>query len=564
MKQTMKKCLTLLLALALLFTMAVPAAAAPATYNKKITFTDVAQGDTVKAYRVMKYADGYNAYIFDEGFETAIGQYYKPEGTSFDEFYAGIDEEILKDLMVYYSAHTAGGSLAGHDALTFPAVYTEKTAGTDGTVSMTLEPGYYLFLVATKAENDKIYQPVTAFVQVKNEKVSVYAAGTEITETPRVAFKSTTGPVIEMKVKDEGLTAPAWKDTAAGKVGEEMDFYIQVTAPAYKGKATLTTLDLEDTLAGLEYVAGSVGVYTTQDIAAASAVADAVTVDAGAYTAGSQKITFKLNYKKVCDATGAVSVYVHYKAVVKAEAAVKDAVTSGSAVLKYATSVEPTKTKTTAATTATVYTYAFSLAKTSDEDIEGSTGKKPLTNAGFTLYSDAGMANANAVSMIKETVGGETYYRPALTGETGETVLLADMGADQNTLLVRGLDAATYYLKETKVPSGYYAPKGGFAVQLTGDREAVSKTLTGKLAAASSFTATNNATDGVLINSSVLNAAEQNRLDASLKNSSTPVLPTTGGVGTVMFTVVGLLCMGAALWFFLFARRRRKDEQEQG
>lgn len=564
MKQTMKKCLTLLLALALLFTMAVPAAAAPATDNKEITFTNVAQGDTVKAYQVMKYADGYNAYKFDEGFKKAIGQYHKPEDTPFDEFYAGIDEEILKDLMVYYSAHTAGGSLAGHDALTFPAVYTEKTAGTDGTVSMTLEPGYYLFLVATKAENDKIYQPVTAFVQVKNEKVSVYAAGTDITETLNVAFKSTTGPIIEMKVKDDGLTAPAWKDTAAGKVGEEMDFYIQVTTPAYKGKATLTTLDLEDTLAGLEYVAGSVGVYETQDIAAASAVADAVTVDAGAYTAGSQKVTFKLKYDKVCDATGAVSVYVHYKAVVKAEAAVKDAVTSGSAVLKYATSVEPTVTKTTAATTATVHTYAFSLAKTSDEDIEGSPGKKPLANAGFTLYSDAGMANANAVSMIKETVGGETYYRPALTGETGETVLLADMGADQNTLLVRGLDAATYYLKETKVPSGYYAPKGGFAVQLTGDREAVSEALTGKLAAASSFTATNPTTDGVLINSSVLNGTEQNRLDASLKNSSTPVLPTTGGVGTVIFTVVGLLCMGAALWFFLFARRRRKDEQEQG
>lgn len=561
MKQTMKKCLTLLLALALLFTMAVPAAAATPD-DKTITFTDVAQGDTVKAYQVMKYDANYNAYKFDEGFEAAIGQ-YKPANTTFDKYFAGIDEEILKDLMVYYSAHTAGGSLAGHDALTFPAAYAEKTAGTDGTVSMTLEPGYYLFLVATKAENDKIYQPVTAFVQVKNEKVSVYAAGTDITETLNVAFKSTTGPIIEMKVKDDGLTAPAWKDTAAGKVGEEMDFYIQVTTPAYKGKATLTTLDLEDTLAGLEYVAGSVGVYTTQDIAAASAVADAVTVDAGAYTAGSQKVTFKLKYDKVCDATGAVSVYVHYKAVVKAEAAVKDAVTSGSAVLKYATSVEPTVTKTTAATTATVHTYAFSLAKTSDE-ADGATGFKPLANAGFTLYSDAEMTTTTAVSMIKETVGGETYYRPALTGETGETVLLADMGADQNTLLVRGLDAATYYLKETKVPSGYYAPKGGFAVQLTGDREAVSKTLTGNLAAASSFTATNPETDRVLINRSGLNTAEQNRLDASLKNSSTPVLPTTGGVGTVIFTVVGLLCMGAALWFFLFARRRREDEQEQG
>lgn len=564
MKQTMKKCLTLLLALALLFTMAVPAAAAT-PYDKTITFTNVAQGDTVKAYQVMKYDANYNAYIFDTGFEKAIGQ-YKPANTTFDKYFAGIDEEILKDLMVYYSAHTAGGSLAGHDALTFPAVYTEKTAGTDGTVSMTLEPGYYLFLVATKAENDKIYQPVTAFVQVKNEKVSVYAAGTEITETPNVAFKSTTGPVIEMKVKDDGLTAPAWKDTAAGKVGEEMDFYIQVTAPAYKGKATLTTLDLEDTLVGLEYVAGSVGVYTTQDIAATSAVADAVTVDAGAYTAGSQKVTFKLNYSKVCDVTGAVSVYVHYKAVVKAEAAVKDAVTSDSAVLKYATSVEPTVTKTTAATTATVYTYAFSLAKLSDEG-DGATDFKPLTNAGFTLYTDNTMNTP--ISMIRETNAGDTYYRPATAAEitvgTGiVTEMAADLGAGQNTLLVRGLDVATYYLKETKVPTGYYAPKGGFEVKLTGDR-GVDKVLNGNLNdTASSFTATNNATDGVLINSSVLNGTEQNRLDASLKNSSTPVLPTTGGVGTVMFTVIGLLCMGAALWFFLFARRRRKDEQEQG
>lgn len=565
MKQTMKKCLTLLLALALLFTMAVPAAAAPATtYNKEITFTNVAQGDTVKAYQVMKYADGYNAYIFDEGFKKAIGQ-YKPANTTFDKYFAGIDEEILKDLMVYYSAHTAGGSLAGHDALTFPAVYTEKTAGTDGTVSMTLEPGYYLFLVATKAENDKIYQPVTAFVQVKNEKVSVYAAGTEITETPNVAFKSTTGPIIEMKVKDDKLTAPAWKDTAAGKVGEEMDFYIQVTTPAYKGKATLTTLDLEDTLAGLEYVAGSVGVYTTQDIAAASAVADAVTVDAGAYTAGSQKVTFKLNYRNVCDATGAVSVYVHYKAVVKAEAAVKDAVTSGSAVLKYATSVEPTVVKTTAATTATVHTYAFSLAKTSDEDIEGGTGKKPLTNAGFTLYSDNTMNTPVSMVKVDATATTDAYYRPAtaaeITAGTGiVTVLLADMGADYNTLLVCGLDAATYYLKETKVPSGYYAPKGGFKLELTAERDAKESLV--KILAKGGFSALKEA-DRALVQRDGVNKG-LNRFEADLLNSSTPVLPTTGGVGTVMFTVVGLLCMGAALWFFLFARRRRKDEQEQG
>lgn len=47
MKKTMKKCLTLLLALAMLLAMAVPAAAAT-PYDKTITFTGVAKGDTVK------------------------------------------------------------------------------------------------------------------------------------------------------------------------------------------------------------------------------------------------------------------------------------------------------------------------------------------------------------------------------------------------------------------------------------------------------------------------------------------------------------------------------------
>ena len=50
MKKTMKKCLTLLLALAMLLAMAVPAAAEEPNYSRTITFTDVAQGDTVKAY----------------------------------------------------------------------------------------------------------------------------------------------------------------------------------------------------------------------------------------------------------------------------------------------------------------------------------------------------------------------------------------------------------------------------------------------------------------------------------------------------------------------------------
>lgn len=559
MKQTMKKCLTLLLALALLFTMAVPAAAAPATtYNKKITFTDVAQGDTVKAYQVMKYADGYNAYKFDKGFEMTLKSVLGHEA-NLDEEMKNANDTALKHIMISYVHMASSTATTG---VSLPAPVQEVTADAYNKVQMTLEPGYYLLLVSTTATNNRTYMPVTVFVQVKNGDVKVSAAGNDITTPLSVSFKHENGPTVNVQVSDDSKGTAEWKTTAGGRGGEEMSFYMEVTTPNYESEFSLTTLAAKCRLAGLNYVAGSM--KATADTNAASTEIANVIQNTDVGTDGN--LTVNLDYSEIPVAASARKVYLHFRAVAAPEAVAAKA--TATADLQYVFSMEPTVVKTTAATTATVYTYAFSLAKTSDEDIEGGTGKKkPLTNAGFTLYTDAEMTTANAVSMIKETVGGETYYRPATAAEiaagTGVTEMAADMGADRNTLLVRGLDAATYYLKETKVPSGYYAPKGGFAVQLTGEREAVGETLTGKLATTSSFTATN-AIDNVLLGTVSVNGTEMNRLDASLKNSSTPVLPTTGGVGTVMFTVIGLLCMGAALWFFLFARRRSKDEQEQG
>lgn len=564
MKQTMKKCLTLLLALALLFTMAVPTAAAPATYNKEITFTNVAQGDTVKAYKLVGYDTNYNAYEYHQDFKNFVNKHYARDGMTTEQILNSLEPSDMAALLAWYvNTCQIPGAIGGH---ALPTESATATADASNQVTLTLEPGYYVVLGSTTATNDRTYQLTSVFVQVKNGGVKLLAGNTDITATPTMALKHTTGPNISMSVKDNSGTAAEWKGAAAGQVGEVLDFYIHLELPAYNnGNVYMTKLSLADAMHGLEYVDGSAKLTAAAPHGETGAVekTKGLTITPSAYGAdGNQTVTFNVDYHEFTTKGDAVSAYIHFQAKVMPVAAKTGETATANTTLTYTFSLEPNTFRTTSAVGVKVHTYAFSLAKTSDEDIEGGTDKKPLTNAGFTLYSDAGMANA--VSMIKETVGGETYYRPALAGETGETVLLADMGTTQNTLLVRGLDAATYYLKETKVPSGYYAPKGGFAVQLTGEREAVSKALTGKLAAASSFTATNNATDGVLINSSGLNGTEQNRLDASLKNSSTPVLPTTGGVGTVMFTVVGLLCMGAALWFFLFARRRRKDEQEQG
>lgn len=563
MKQTMKKCLTLLLALALLFTMAVPAAAAT-PYDKTITFTDVAQGDTVKAYKLVGYNADYTEYAYHADFKGFIDTHIPTASSTEDKLKNLSSTEMAAFLAWYVNACQIPGAIGGH---ALPAASATATADTSNQAKLTLEPGYYVVLGSTTATNDRTYQLTSVFVQVKNDVAKVIATDgkTEITNG-EVQLKHTTGPIISMSVKDDNGTPAAWKGAAAGQVGEVLDFYIHLELPNYNNdNVYMTKLELTDTMHGLKYEEGSAKLTTTAPYGETGAVekTTGLTSTPGTYDAnGNQTVTFNVDYHEIKTIGAPVSAYIHFKAKVMPEAAAAGKTATAETKLDYTFSLEPTKTKTTAATTATVYTYAFSLAKTSDEDIEGSAGKKPLTNAGFTLYSDNAMKTP--VSMIKETVGGETYYRPALAGETDiVTEMAADLGAASNTLLVRGLDATTYYLMETKVPAGYYAPKGGFEVKLTGKRDV--NVLNGKLDAASSFTATNNTTDGVLINGTAsVNGTEQNRLDASLKNSSTPVLPTTGGVGTVMFTVVGLLCMGAALWFFLFARRRRKDEQEQG
>ena len=565
MKKTMKKCLTLLLALAMLLAMAVPAAAEEPNYSRTITFTDVAQGDTVKAYKLVGYNATYTENEFHGDFNNFVGQYYNTSGTlSTEDYLKDLDSTHMAALLAGYVNMCQIPGAAGNHAL--PTESATATADASNQVTLTLEPGYYVVLGSTTATNDRTYQLTSVFVQVKNGELKVIAGDgkTEIIDG-EVQLKHTTGPIISMSVKDDKGTPAAWKGAAAGQVGEVLDFYIHLKLPDYNNdNVYMTKLALNNTLKGLQYVENSAGVYNTEEIAGATHIDNAVTVDTvSAYANGSQTVTFNLKYQNIKGTTGAVSAYLHFKAKVMPEAAAAGKTATAETKLDYTFSLDPTTSRTTSAVGVKVHTYAFSLAKLSDEQ-NAAGANLPLTNAGFTLYSDNTMTTPIKMVKVDATATTDAYYRPALTGETDiVTEMAANMGADQNTLLVRGLDAATYYLKETKVPAGYYAPKGGFAVQLTGEREAVNETLNGKLAAASSFTATN-ATDNVLLNGTAsVNGTEMNRLDASLKNSSTPVLPTTGGVGTVMFTVIGLLCMGAALWFFLFARRRREDEQEQ-
>ena len=160
-----------------------------------------------------------------------------------------------------------------------------------------------------------------------------------------------------------------------------------------------------------------------------------------------------------------------------------------------------------------VYTYQLNNTKYHDEDKPGN----ELEGAGFRLYSDE--ACEHEVELYKE---GDFYY-PITTGKTAVEMKSAANGQFN----VKGLDAGTYYLKETNPPTGYSAcDKTKIVISATHDVNHVS--LSGESN----------------LNNKIIN-----------KKAGGITLPSTGGIGTTLFYVIGGGLMVAAAVLLITKKR---------
>ena len=573
MKQHLRKLSALLLTLVLAISLAPAALAAPTVADTTITFGNVLAGDIVKAYPMVTYDATYSSLVYHPDFQAFLeGKKGSAAGT-LDEWFENVGvDDLNKYLVEYTSKALAAGTATGY-SLPTAGVVTGPAAGTS--VDLTLKTGYYLILVQTTESNGKIYRPISIFLRVQpgSANAEVFANGNTAALTPDPAtgytinMKSEPAPVIAKKTR-KFTDGNKWESNISASVGntDPVEFYVEVKVPVYQGNPDLE-LTLNDTLQymavtfdGASSAALTVGRGIDSTYGGLTGIVTGavtgVTVNPYDATTGTQKIQIKLDYSKLKNTTGGAYTvfYVHYYAILQKEAVKNDTAfgTSGSekinagkngATLTYVSSADPAKPKTTAPVSVPVYTYSVKLDKQKADGTD-------LAGAKFRLYSDDTMTTE--VKLTKDAAG---FYYPADFGAAGFEI---GTGAE-SSFLIKGLDQGTYYLKETAAASGYFLPKNGFKIVLTGEGNATDpRALTGKLAAASTFTAMDSA-DGSLAVPATVDTTAVNQLNIVLKNSSQPILPSTGGMGTALFTFGGVALMVLAAGLTIYMRKRKEN-----
>lgn len=573
-------------------------AADPTTAS--ITLNGITEANTAKIYQLVSYNSD-SEYVVADAFATWLKTNNKgtlnSSSSSADvvDFVKSITKDDIEQLMNEYAATISTDGL--------PPAY--KTAIADASNSVTfigVDHGYYISIITPNAGEDmKVYSATTFFFGYEDGNEVLYIRGNLISDTDdsesiyagSAEVKSKDVPEVVKQVFDSKTNT--WQDTNTAAVDDTVNYRLQVTLPNLPAGQTFDFLVLHDTLAnaamdvpGTEltdtekqtFLKNAFAVTTSNvkpDEVASAMKIDAVTFhdtevlyttnigNYGNLEDGKQSNQIALDYKTLqtdAPATG-ITVYIYYSATVQADAAKTDHA-SNSASLNWKTNATTTGFSTDADSTNT-YSFDINLNKvgkltctnTSAEHTHGVGCYAPLADAKFAVYTSTA-ETAQKLPFVAVTDGSGTYYRPATAVEIADTGVTTVTDITAN-FLIKGLNQGTYYLKETVTPSPFFAPTGYFKVDLVAAKEGGSTKYTGTLdgtADTGSKASITDVADTGLLLASGINITNNNEFDITVLNSTTPVLPTTGGMGTMLFTVLGVVLMALAAGLFFFRRRK--------
>ena len=496
----MKKLITLLAVLTLALAMAVPAFAETTTTTYTITINNGT--GTYAAYQIFK-GDLYN--------NTLSNIKWGDNVTHNGQKVLGNPADRAKALTGEAEAKAFASEVAQY--------LTDPAAGT-GTDSITgLAAGYYL---------------------IKNTDVGTGEVFTDyilqVVENVTVQPKSGK-PTLDKQIRhnDNG----EWGVVGDNQIGDTVEFRTITTVPIVSGYTEYTYVIHDEMSAGL-----TSNVHSNDDVTIKVNDEDAKKLDKIYYTVtvdpkNANKFTVTVDVLKAIEdgkMAAGDTLYTYYTGILNKNAAVYDVgKQDNKAYLEYSNNPHDNTTKNKTPVKV-VYDWTF---KMEINKIDGE-GNAPLSDAKFVLSKNGNCSlgtigddgtPSNTKDLISLIENNDGSYTVAPAGYTDPVVKVMTAGK----ITIKGLDDATeYYLYETKAPAGYNRLTDAVKFKIT---------------------ATYNDTGDNSNVTAAVNDVEQSSVSVQVANNKGSTLPSTGGIGTTLFYVIGGVLMAVAAVLLVTKKR---------
>lgn len=540
MKKAIKKLLAALLAVAMVCAMAIPAFA----YESWETKEDLNKNHDYIAFQIFK------GVISSKDNPTLSGVTWGSHITNPDDFlkklkdapiigaqFHSIDATdatdaatVQKVLAVISKWHDSDDDSIAFARFVCHYLYSNGAAPDSdivgGNSSITIpEAGYYLIVDTINFSNGDYYHAYNSFLLVNDTNQGEFNV---------IINHKVVKPTVEKKVYDNDnndiSSAGGWGSSADHAINEKFQFQLIAKLPAGRDEGRAYdyydkyTVCFNDTLSeGITYdgldsvVIESNG--TPYDITKDSSKYDIDTTD----LESQNSFVVKIHDVKTCaeglDLNDGATITVTYTAHLNDKAYVNTGSSStenkNSVQLQYSNNPRPGEYWGTTPKSE-VYVYTYQLNNTKHAEKEDGT---PLPGAVFQLYSDK-----DCTQEVKLYKVGNIYF-PIKDATDKEKDAVQMISGQDGQFNVKGLDAGTYYLKEITPPDGYSAcDDKEIVISATHDVNHVS--LSGNLS------------------NKIIN-----------KKAGGITLPSTGGIGTTLFYVVGGGLMVAAIVLLVTKKR---------